>query len=388
MTGNGAIALPHQPARVGQATAIEQHRAAAEVHAAILVAQQCPRDVQAAERAMRDVCRMKALAERAFFRFPRAKKTVSGNSVHLARELARCWGNIQYGVAELARDDQLGQSEMQAYAWDVQTNARSVHVFIVPHKRDKRDDDGNSAPEALVDMRDIYENNANNAARRLREAIFAVLPVWFVKQAEDLCRETLKRDDDGKSIHQRIAEVIDWFGRIGIREEQIAAKLGRASSKWDEQDLANLGVIYRSIKNGEVTKEDEFPVVTVSAAEITASTAPATRDPELTPGSGEQREDEPPAAGTSKSRQDLMRHLFALLGDGGVSAEQADRAKRMRIVTRLLNRPKPVTTFNALTDADLTTVIDFLTRHKAAEDLTQTLAELAADPAAANGSDQ
>lgn len=258
------------PARIGQATAIEQSRAIAEVQAAVLVAMQYPRDQQAALRSMRDTCSNPRLAAAAFFAFPRGGERVSGPSVYLARELARIWGNISHGVAEMVRDDEHGQSEMQAYAWDVQTNSRSVHVFIVPHKRDKR-----GGPEALTDMRDIYENNANNAARRLREAIFAVLPVWFVKDAESLCQETLKREDDGKSIQQRIAEVIEYFGRLGVREERIVAKLGRASSKWDHQDVANLGVIYRSIRNSEVTKEDEFPVATVTAAEITASASQA-----------------------------------------------------------------------------------------------------------------
>src|SRR5690606_11464831 len=141
---------------------------------------QIPRDLASAVAAMRESCSQPALAERAFFRFPRGGHVVTGPSVHLARELARCWGNVQYGVQEMRRDDAAGTSEMQAWAWDVQTNTRSSHTFIVPHKRDKRD-----GPEKLVDMRDIYENNANNAARRLREAIFAVVPMWFTEQAKD-----------------------------------------------------------------------------------------------------------------------------------------------------------------------------------------------------------
>lgn len=343
--GNGGgIALPHAPQRIGQATLIEQSRAAAEVHAAILVAQECPRDPQGAQRDMRDACRMKALAERAFFRFPRAGQTVSGPSVHLARELARCWGNIQYGVAELSRDDSHGQSEVQAYAWDVQTNSRSVHVFIVPHKRDKK-----GGPEALTDMRDIYENNANNGARRLREAIFAVLPVWFVKEAEDICRETLKREDDGKSIHQRIAEVIDWFGRLGIREEQIAAKLGRASSRWDEQDVASLGVIYRSIKNGEVTKEDEFPVATVTAAEITASAASAAKP-------------DGPITGQQTQR------LRSVLDTGEVGA-----ATERDLLTKLTGHP--VATVSELTEAEGKTVGSKLVELGRGDSLIDAIAE-------------
>ena len=67
-----------QPSRIGQATAVEQSRAIAEVHAAIVVAQQCPRDVQQAIRDMRDSCRQKALAERAFFRYSRGDGPVTG----------------------------------------------------------------------------------------------------------------------------------------------------------------------------------------------------------------------------------------------------------------------------------------------------------------------
>jgi hypothetical protein len=57
----------------------------------------------------------------------------------------------------------------------------------------------------LVDMRDIYENNANNGARRLREAIFAILPAWFKEEAKELCSKTLEGGGD-KPLAQRIAD--------------------------------------------------------------------------------------------------------------------------------------------------------------------------------------
>lgn len=268
MTTND-IALPAQPRRIGQATAVEQSRAVAEVHAAILVAQQCPRDVPAAIGQMRQSCQMKALADRAFFRFSRGGAAVSGASVHLARELARCWGNIQYGVAEMSRDDDHGQSEMLAYAWDVQTNARASTVFIVPHKRDKR-----SGPERLVDMRDIYENNANAGARRVRECIFGVLPPWFVEEAKDLCTKTIT-DGGGKPLAQRVADALAMFADIGVTQDDITRKLGRPAGKWTAHDVAQLGVVYTSIQRGEVSRDDEFPPDVVTAEEITASAPPA-----------------------------------------------------------------------------------------------------------------
>lgn len=237
---------------ISQATAVEQARAVAEVQAAIIVAQQVPRNLAAAVSEMRESCRQQGLAVRAFFRFPRAGQTITGPSVHLARELARCWGNVQYGVNELRRDDKAGVSEMQAWAWDVQTNTRSSQTFIVPHKRDKK-----GGPEVLTDLRDIYENNANNGARRLREAIFSVLPPWFTEEAKDICSATV-RDGGGKSLAVRVTDAVKAFEGLGVTVKQLEGKLGRKTGEWNEYDIASLTVMFKSLQRGEVTVEEEF----------------------------------------------------------------------------------------------------------------------------------
>lgn len=237
----------------GQATLVEQSRAVAEVQAAVVVAHNTPRSSSAAMAEMREVCRIPELAERAFFRFNRGGGAVSGESVHLARELARIWGNVTYGLAEMARDDARGQSEMMAFAWDLQTNARSQTTFIVPHVRDTK---GGSKP--LTETRDIYENNANMGARRLREMIFAVLPVWFREEAAALCRKTLE-DGGGKPLVQRIADCVGAYETIGVTRAQLAAKVGRQVDAFTAEDVATLGVVFKSIKRGEVQRDDEFP---------------------------------------------------------------------------------------------------------------------------------
>lgn len=70
--------------------------------------------------------------------------------------------------------------------------------------------------------------------------------------------------------------------------------------------------------------------------------------------------------------------LFALLRDGSVSS--TDRALRLRIVSRILNRPpaEPVTSFDQLSAAEVDTVNEFLQRRKDAGDLTHTLVDLGA----------
>ncbi|MCZ7413106.1 hypothetical protein [Streptomyces sp. WMMC897] len=257
------------PSRIGQGTAVEQSRAAAEVQAAVVVAQQCPRNIQSAVAEMRESCKQMGLAERAFYRYPKGGQTITGASVHLARELARCWGNVQYGLTELRRDDEYGQSEMQAFAWDVQTNSRNSSTFIVPHRRDTRD-----GPKQVTDMRDIYELNTNQGSRRVRESIFAILPPWFVEEAKDICNQTL-RNGGGKPLAQRVADAIKTFEGIGVTSDRIEARLERDSGKWTEHDVAQLIVIFKSIQRGEVTAEDEFPPQRVSVDEITGQAAAA-----------------------------------------------------------------------------------------------------------------
>lgn len=270
------------PSRVGQGTAVEQARAVAEVMAAIQVARQFPRDIQQAIKLMEDACKQPALAERAFFRYNRGG-TVTGPSIHLARQLAVAWGNVQHGITEMRRDDEYGQSEMQAWAWDVETNTRVANTFIVPHRRDTRD-----GSKLLTDQRDIYENNANNAARRLRESIFAILPTWYAETAKELCNKTL-RDGGGRPLPQRIADALDGYAAMGISETQLEDKLGSPRARWTEHDVVQLGVIYKSLHNGEIRKDEEFPPgqARVTVAEITGqpdAPRPVNQGPRLEPG--------------------------------------------------------------------------------------------------------
>lgn len=302
------------PGRVGQGTVVEQSRAVAEVQAAIFVARQFPRDPLAALDAMRDSCKQMALAERAFFEYPRAGATVSGPSVHLARELARIWGNFQYGIVELRRDDEHGQSEMLAFAWDVQTNTRNSNTFINPHKRDTRD-----GVKLLTDMRDIYESNANHGARRVREAILASLPPWLVEEAKALCMDTLEHGG-GTPLPDRIAEALKAFERFGVTQARMEAKFERPLAGWRAADVAKLGVIYESLKQGTVTVDEEFPAADrVTAAEINGNGKPTpppaappaeTKRAASTATAGAER----PPARLSTGQASIIESHFAKLG--------------------------------------------------------------------------
>jgi len=255
-------ALP-QRRQGGQATQVEQSRAVAEVQAAVIVAQQCPRNVQLAIDEMLQSCNRPALADRAFYSYPRSGQNVTGVSVYLARELARCWGNIQYGQSELERTDENGTSEILVWAWDVQTNARAQQSIIVPHARDTK-----KGRVQLEELRDIYENNANQGARRLREAILAILPQWFVEEAKEACWKTLK-SGGGKALPLRITDAVEHFRDThSVSQGQLERRIGRPRAQRTDLDVAQLTVINTSITRGETTKDDVFPDEVITIDEI------------------------------------------------------------------------------------------------------------------------
>ncbi|AHY26960.1 hypothetical protein SEA_NAIRB_44 [Mycobacterium phage Nairb] len=263
----GAMA---RPAAGSQATTIEQSRAIAEVQAAVVVAQNCPRDMARAEHEMRDSCGRLAMASRAFYQ---VTNRGTGPSVHLMRELARIWGNVQYGVTELARNDDKGESEVQAWAWDVQTNTRSTRTFIVPHQKMVKVN-GQRTRRDLDDLQDVYLNNQNIGARAVRECISTVLPTWFTETAQDICRDTLE-NGEGVPLGQRIENMVNAFAAIDITAAQLEVKVGKKVGQFTAADVAQLGIAYTSITREGFDKAELFPPLPSSTADEIAAPAPA-----------------------------------------------------------------------------------------------------------------
>jgi hypothetical protein len=270
-TALDTLAEPRTIAPTSQATAVEQARAVAEVAAAVRVAQENPRDMTAAVARMRQACSQQALADRAFYSLPRAGGRVEGSTVHLARALVAAYGNADYGIRELKRDDVAGESEMSAWAWDQETNVRSSRSFIVPHAimagkgAEKR-------RKALTDLGDIANNNNSVAARAVRETIFTILPVWFVVEAEDICRGTLNGAGGDKPMAAQTADMLALYeNSFGVTRTQLETYLGLPTAEWTGQTMGALRVLGGELSRGEKRVADEFQTAPVGRPKVTAA---------------------------------------------------------------------------------------------------------------------
>ena len=230
----------------------ESQRAIAEVQAAIMLAKRFPRNhVDAMDRILSACCRP-TLAESAVYSYTRGGQEVTGPSIRLAEAIAQSWGNLQFGIRELAQGG--GKSTVEAFAWDVETNTRQVKVFEVPHTRHTK-----QGTKLLTDPRDIYEMVANQGARRLRACILGVIPGDVVDSALAQCESTLRTNVDVTA--DGIQKLLAAFGGIGVTAEQIAQKLGHKVDSLVPAEFVRLRKIFASIRDGYTTAEAEFPRV-------------------------------------------------------------------------------------------------------------------------------
>lgn len=252
----------------------DSSRAVAEVQAAMMIARMNPRDEIAAMNRILNACMRPTLADASVYTYAKGGTDVSGPSIRLAEAIAQSWGNMQFGMRELEQAN--GESTVQAYAWDVETNTRREITFQVPHIRYTR-----SGSKKLEDPRDIYEMVANQGARRLRACILAVIPGDVTEAAVIQCEKTMRTKAD--TSPEAMQKMLDTFAEFGISKDHIQKRIQRNIEAIAPAQVVALKKIYVSLRDNmsvpsewfEINEDDPKP------AAATATKAP-TAKPECT----------------------------------------------------------------------------------------------------------
>lgn len=242
--GNGALAVANT------------QRAVAEVQAAMIIARSNPRnEITAIERIKKTFSRER-LAQVSTYIYSKGKTEISGPSIRAAEAIAQAWGNVQFGFKEIERghDKGIGYSEVEAFAWDIEANTKRSLQFRVAHKRDTK-----SGTYPLTDEREIYEMVANQAQRRVRACIMAVIPGDVFDEAIETARATLQACID--TSPETLSKLLSAFAGKGIKKEQIEQRIQRNFESITAEQVVQLRNIWHSIKDGIGKPEDYFPPI-------------------------------------------------------------------------------------------------------------------------------
>ena len=248
----------------GAAVAVEQERAMAEVQGAIVLAKKFPRDQKEAMERIMIACQRPGLAEQALYSYARGGTEITGPSIRLAEAIAQNWGNLQFGIKELEQRN--GESTVESFCWDVETNVRQVKTFQVKHERHTK-----KGSYHLEDPRDIYEAVANQGARRLRACILGIVPGDVIEAAQTQCEQTLKAKAD--TSPEALKKLVDAFLPFSISKEQIEKRIQRRLDTITPAQLIQLRKIYNSLKDGMSTPADWFEVTVPTEKDASADLA-------------------------------------------------------------------------------------------------------------------
>ena len=248
---NGAPA-EYQPAQMapafgGMSPAVA--REVATIQGQIMLAKMFPRNMAEVTRKVEAACSRKQLATHALYQYARGGTDISGPSIRLAEALINAYGNAKSGFEVI--DSNTDYSRVRAYAYDMETNTLQERTFDVDHVRQTK-----TGRTRLTDPRDIYETIANNASRRERACILALIPGDLVEFAVKTCRETLEKNVN--ITPKRIEELVQSFSKYGVSRVMIEARIQRhmeAITATQFIDLLNIGT---SLRDGIAKVEDFF----------------------------------------------------------------------------------------------------------------------------------
>jgi hypothetical protein len=214
-----------------------------------MVAAARPRDEKVAIDRIANACQRPRLAEVSQYEYSKGGTAISGPSIRLLETVAGAWQNMQYGFREL--ENRGGESQVECFAWDLETNTKAVRTFSVPHQIK-----AHGGTKRLSDPREIYELVANQAQRRVRACLEEVIPRDVVEEALEACQKTMREKEPVTT--QTIAKLVKAFEGLGVTKDQLEARIQRRMDTMSPGQLAQMRRIYTSIKDGVSTPEEWF----------------------------------------------------------------------------------------------------------------------------------
>lgn len=239
------------PAQAQAMTDVAAQREMQEVRGMMLIAKQFPRDERAAIDKILNSCTRLTLAQGAVYSYARGGTDITGPSIRLAEAIAQSWGNLVFGVRELEQRN--GESTVEAFAWDIESNTRQSKTFQVSHVRHTK-----TRQYRLEDPRDIYEAVANQGSRRVRACILGLIPGDVVEMAVNECEKTLQASADLSP--ENLQKMLARFQALGVTKEMIEKNIQRRIESINAPLYVRLGSIYQSMLDGMSKAADWFEV--------------------------------------------------------------------------------------------------------------------------------
>lgn len=259
------------PKQSNNMMAVDAHRAASEVLAAMMVADSRPRNPKDCVDNILKECRIASVAMKALYKVERGRRPdggtnyVIGPSIRLAEVIVRNWMHTHSYIEELESTE--NWSTWRAVVWDAQTNSRKMMTKTIQHVRNKTETDPVTKLKTkklikLTNTDEIYEVCMSRMARLLRNCILAMVPIYVVESAVAECGRTNRVSAQSITL-ERVMHMLEKFAECGVTKAMIENYIGKKIDKNslpEPAQFVELGNIFNSISDRMATAEDFFEV--------------------------------------------------------------------------------------------------------------------------------
>lgn len=286
-----ALALPGSEQIIKATERIEMHRAAAEVYASLQFAITRPRNEAACLQRIEALCNEADFAAGALYAFPFGTSPTEGINVKAAREFARIWGNLNFGYIVHGR--YANESQLEAYALDLESNVRDTAKFTVAHEIKSNDQ-----IKPVTDPRQIDQLCKSAAAREVRNCVLHVIGYRVSEKVIKWCKRTLYREVQDLESARKI--LLERFNAVGVGTDAIlrySNKKKVADLKVD--DIVEFRILLESIRENPALLDDTFPNRT-KGKKAAEQAPPAEKQPE--PPAEKPPEEKPKKVHTEKPK--------------------------------------------------------------------------------------
>ncbi len=225
-----------------------------EIDMQIATAHKFPRSIKRfRQEALAMVTLNEQIAESCIYALPRGDKTIEGPSARFAEVVASAWGNCRAGARVVS--DQGNFVTAQGVFHDLERNVAITYEVQrrITDRKGRRFND---------DMIGVTGNAASSIA--LRNAILKGVPKAFWDDMYQAARATVM--GDFQTLANRRAEAMKAFVALGVKPDQVLAKLGVAGVEdIGLEHLVTLRGLITAIKEGDTTPEQAFGEVEPAA---------------------------------------------------------------------------------------------------------------------------
>ncbi len=248
--------------------------ARAEVESAFIMAMKMPRNRDQARTDMLQACKNSIFASMAKYKKPVGKKEVNGQwqqqyvegpSIRFAEEAIRAWKNVKVQNMVIYEDNERRISFINVV--DLENNISYSAQITVEKTVERKSARGrdvvyerlNSYDERvfIVVATDDEIRNKELAltSKEIRNAVLRIIPQDITQEAMIQADATMKA---GVSVDPEAAkkQIIDAFVGIGVKPVELEKYMKHGMSTVSPAELADLRIVYNTIKNGEATWAD------------------------------------------------------------------------------------------------------------------------------------